>query len=98
MFAPMLNHVRVFFRAIGTRFLAALVFPTLVALLAVSFVDTNTKWSLVQEQLASAPIGQTTLVVTILVAVWSWMAGQALRPVWHEPLIRFLVRQPISRW
>lgn len=96
--ASMFIRSRVFFHVVGKPFLTGLVFPMLVALIAVSFADTNINWSLARERLASAPIWFPTLLATVLAATWCSMAGQALRPVWRRPMMGFLVRQPLSRW
>lgn len=91
-------NARVFFSVIGKPFFRRLILPLGLFLIAVSWLDPNTDWTALREQLASRAPWQVTIIFTILILFWSITAGRALRPVWNQPTIAFLVRQPIGRW
>lgn len=91
-------NTRVFFSVIGKPFFRRLILPLGLFLIAVSSLDPITDWTALREQLATRDPWQVTLIFTILVLFWSITAGRALRPVWSQPTIAFLVRQPIGHW
>ena len=63
-----------------------------------SSLDPVVDWTALREQLAALGPWKVTLVFTLLILFWSIIAGRALRPVWNQPTIAFLVRQPIGNW
>ncbi len=89
---------RVFFSTIGKPFFRRLILPLATFLMAVSLLDPNINWTALREQLATRDPWQVTLTFTLLLLFWSITAGLALRPVWSQPTIAFLVRQPIGHW
>ncbi len=91
-------NTRVFFSVIGKPFFRRLILPLGLFLLAVSSLDPIIDWTALREQLATRDPWQVTLIFTMLIVFWSITAGRALRPVWRQPTIAFLVRQPISHW
>jgi hypothetical protein len=91
-------NTRVFFSVIGKPFFRRLILPLGLFLLAVSTLDPMIDWAALREQLTTRAPWQVTLIFTVLIFSWSITAGRALRPVWRQPTIAFLVRQPISHW
>jgi hypothetical protein len=91
-------NTRVFFSIIGKPFFRRLILPLGLFLIAVSSLDPITDWTALREQLATRDPWQVTLLFTTLILFWSITAGRALRPVWGQPTIAFLVRQPIGHW
>jgi hypothetical protein len=91
-------NTRVFFSVIGKPFFRRLILPLGLFLIAVSSLDPNVDWTALREQLATRDPSQVTLIFTMLISFWSITAGRALRPVWSQPTIAFLVRQPIGHW
>lgn len=89
---------RVFLRVIGLPFYRRLVIPLSALLLVVTLADANTNWTALRDQLAASSPWEVTILFTVLVTVWGLAAGAALRPVWRQPAIAFLVRQPLTRW
>lgn len=89
---------RVFFSIVGKPFLRRLILPLALFLLVVSLLDPMIDWIALREQLATRDPWQVTLLFTLPILIWSIIAGRALRPVWNQPTIAFLVRQPISHW
>ena len=63
-----------------------------------SSLDPMIDWTALREQLATRDPWQVTLLFTLPILIWSIIAGRALRPVWNQPTIAFLVRQPIGHW
>ncbi len=91
-------NTRVFFSVIGRPFFRRLILPLGVFLMVVSSLDPSVDWSALREQLATQDPWQITLIFTTLNLFWSISAGRALRPVWSQPTIAFLLRQPIGHW
>ena len=89
---------RVFFTIVGKPFFRRLVLPLGLFLVVVSSLDPMIDWTALREQLATRSPWQVTLVFTLPMLFWSIIAGRALRPVWNQPTIAFLVRQPIGNW
>ena len=89
---------RVFFSIVGKPFLRRLILPLALFLLVVSSLDPMIDWSALREQLATRDSWQVTLLFTLPILFWSIIAGRALRPVWNQPTMAFLVRQPIGKW
>jgi hypothetical protein len=90
------KHQQVFYRVIGRPFLRALVLSFFAILLFVAMADANVRWTALRERIADASPLQRATLFTVLVVGWSIVAGRALRPVWRQPIIAFLVRQPLS--
>ena len=91
-------NTRVFSAVIGKPFFRRLILPLGLFLIIVSTIDPIIDWTALREQLATRDPWQVTLIFTLLILFWSITAGRALRPVWKQPTIAFLVRQPISHW
>ncbi len=91
-------NTRVFFSLIGKPFFRRLILPLATFLMAVSLLDPNVNWTALREQLATRDPWQVALTFTLLMLFWSITAGRALRPVWGQPTIAFLLRQPIGHW
>jgi hypothetical protein len=91
-------NTRVFSSVIGKPFFRRLILPLGLFLMAVSLLDPNIDWTALREQLATRDPWQVTLIFTMLILFWSITAGRALRPVWRQPTIAFLVRQPVGPW
>ena len=91
-------NTRVFFSIVGKPFFRRLILPLGLFLVVVSSLDPITDWTALKERLATRDPWQVTLVFTMLILFWSIIAGRALRPVWNQPTIAFLVRQPIGHW
>ena len=89
---------RVFFSIVGKPFFRRLILPLGLFLVVVSSLDPVVDWTALREQLAALGPWKVTLVFTLLILFWSIIAGRALRPVWNQPTIAFLVRQPIGNW
>ena len=89
---------RVFYHLVGRPFLSRLVLPLFGLLLGVALLDATTDWGAMRRQLASLLPWQRAMLFALLVLGWSLQAGRALRPLWRQPMIAFLVRQPFSRW
>jgi len=83
---------------VGRLFLRRLVLPFSVVLFLVTMADPIIDWTVLRQQIASAmPFAQASLFGSLFLG-WSLMAGFALRPIWRQPMIAFLVRQPLTRW
>lgn len=89
---------RVFFSVVGKPYFLRLILPLGLFLLIVSLLDPSIDWTALRAQLATREPWQVTLIFTTLLLSWSVTAGRALRPVWRQPTIAFLVRQPIGHW
>lgn len=93
----LLTH-RIFYVTVGRPFLRRLIPAFTIVLLVVVSVDAMVDWAAVRDGIASlAPLKRATLFTAGLTA-WGIAAGRALRPVWSDPMVGFLVRQPLSRW
>lgn len=92
------RNFRFFFVIFGRPFLLRLVWPLGLLLFALLQADAIVDWPGVRESLAAKEPWQVSLVITVLFLSWSFSAGRALRAVWRQPVIAFLVRQPMSRW
>jgi hypothetical protein len=72
----------------------------LVVLLFVALSDAVTDWTALRQQAALlGPWARPTVFVVLFVVLfvaWGLIAGHALRPVWRQPTIAFLVRQPLT--
>ncbi|HET6628570.1 MAG TPA: hypothetical protein VFG91_02220 [Woeseiaceae bacterium] len=88
---------RIFLAIFGRPFLLRLVWPLGLLLFAVSQADATVDWTAVRESLAMLEPWQLSLVITVLFLSWGVSAGRALSAVWRQPVIAFLVRQPMSR-
>ena len=88
----------VFFRLIGMPFYRRLVLPFALFLFVVSQADVVINWAQLREQLAGSSPWRVTALFATLFTVWGVIAGGSLRPIWRQPAIAFLVRQPLSRW
>lgn len=83
---------------VGRLFLRRLVLPFFVVLVLVTLADPIIDWTVLRQQIASVtPFAQALLFGSLFLG-WSLMAGFALRPIWRQPMIAFLVRQPLTRW
>jgi len=91
-------NTRVFFSVFGMPFLRRLILPLGVFLMAVTMLDPMTDWTALRAQLASRPAWQVALLFTLLMVTWGIAVGRALRPVWRQPVVSFLLRQPVGRW
>jgi hypothetical protein len=89
---------RVFAEVIGKPFLRGLIFPYFLFLLAISAADASTNWQATRQQVAHLPPAAKTLLFVSLILGWCVGAGRALRPVWRQKAIPFLIRQPIGPW
>jgi len=69
-------------------------------LLALSQLDAVVNWPLTKQRISVLPEWQIALMFTGVLMLWGFMAGAALKPAWHQPVVRFLLRQPITakRW
>ncbi len=67
-------------------------------LFVVVLADASVNWYALRNQLAIWPTLRLSALFTFLFLFWGLIAGKALAPVWGQPAIAFLVRQPISRW
>ena len=88
---------RVFYDVVGRPFLRGMTLPLLVFVLGVTLLDTNVDWAATRRELASLAPWQQAIVLSVLIVAWSMQAGRALRPVWRQRAVAFLVRQPIGR-
>jgi hypothetical protein len=70
----------------------------LVVLLFVALSDAVTDWTALRQQAILLDPWARTAVFVVFFLVWGWTAGHALYPVWHQPAIAFLVRQPLTWW
>jgi hypothetical protein len=91
------NH-GIFFRILGRRFLRVLVIPLFSILLAVTMADAIVDWGTLRGRIESMAPWRTAALLAALVLVWCLGAGRALRPIWHQPVIACLIRQPLSPW
>lgn len=91
-------NTRVFFSIVGKPFLRRLILPLALFLVVVSSLDPMIDWTALREQLATREPWQVTLLFTLPILIWCIIAGRALRPVWKQSTIAFLVRQPIGHW
>src|SRR6266571_1643185 len=89
---------RVFAEVIGRPFLQGLVFPYFLFLFLVAAADASTNWQAARRQVTHFSPWAKTAILVGLIAAWSLMAGRALRPVWRQQAISFLLRQPLSSW
>jgi len=89
---------RVFTEIIGKPLLRSLIFPYFLFMLAVSAADASTNWEALRLQVSTLPPPVRTFVFVGLISGWCLVAGRALRPVWRDKTIPFLVRQPIGSW
>ncbi len=89
---------RVFTEIIGKPFLRGLLFPYFLFLLAVSAADAGTNWEAQRLQMSTLPPAVRTPLFVGLICSWCLVAGRALRPVWRDKTLPFLVRQPMGPW
>ena len=89
---------RVFTVVIGKPFLRGLLLPYFLFLFLLSAADANTNWEAARRQVAMMPAAARTVLLVGMIAGWCFAAGRALRPVWRDKTIPFLVRQPIGPW
>lgn len=89
---------RVFYHVVGRLFLRRLVLPFFVFLIFVTLADPIIDWTVFRQQVASATVFAQASLFGSLFLGWSLLAGFALRPIWRQPMIAFLVRQPLTRW
>jgi hypothetical protein len=89
---------RVFTEIIGKPFLRGLLFPYFLFLLAVSAADSSTNWEAQRLQISTLPPAVRTSLFVGLICSWCLVAGRALRPIWRDKTIPFLVRQPMGPW
>jgi hypothetical protein len=82
---------------VGQPFLRALVLPLFVILLVVAMLDATVDWGQVRQQIAAQPPWLAATSLTGLMLAWSIVAGRALTTVWQARVMRFLVRQPLTR-
>lgn len=91
-------HTRVFFQLVGRPFYRRLILPLSMLLFIVIQADASTDWNALRKALATREPWEITTLFTGLFVFWGLTAGRALKAVWHQPAIAFLVRQPISHW
>lgn len=60
--------------------------------------DANIDWNVLRSALTTRKPWEITVLFTGLFVLWGLIAGRALKAVWHQPMVAFLVRQPISHW
>ncbi|HEY2404282.1 MAG TPA: hypothetical protein VGI23_28265, partial [Steroidobacteraceae bacterium] len=89
---------RVFTEIIGKPFLRGLLFPYFLFLLTVSAADASTNWEAQRLQMSTLPPAVRTPLFVGLIGSWCLVAGRALRPVWRNKTLPFLVRQPMGPW
>ena len=89
---------RVFFHVIGLPFHRRLVLPFASLLFVVLQLDAIINWDALRDQLVAAPRWYVAILFSALFTLWGVIAGRLLRPVWSQPAIAFLVRQPLSYW
>ncbi|MGH8192919.1 MAG: hypothetical protein ACREQ8_00770 [Woeseiaceae bacterium] len=94
----MSRNSRILFAVFGRPFFRRLALPLGLLLLGVSQADATVNWAGLRTHLEKSAAWQVTLLFTILFVSWSITAGRALGAVWRQPVIAFLVRQPMSRW
>ena len=87
---------RVFTEIIGKPLLRSLLFPYFLFMLAVSAADASTNWEALRLHMSTLPPPVRTCVFVGLISSWCLVAGRALRPVWRDKTIPFLVRQPLG--
>ena len=90
-----MRNQRIFFRILGRPYLRTLVVPLFSILLLVTMADATTDWAALRAALESAASWRTAALLTGLILGWSFAAGRAFAPVWRQPVIAFLVRQPL---
>ena len=89
---------QVFYHVVGRPFLRRLVFPCLVVLLFVVLADAIVDWNALRQQIMLLTPVDKTIAFVGLFLLWGLVAGRALAPIWHQPMIGFLLRQPLTRW
>lgn len=89
---------RVFFRIVGLPFYRRLLLPLSLMLACVYLVDASVDWTGLRAGIRSRGPASIAALFSSLFLVWGLIAGHALRPVWRQPVFRFLVRQPIGAW
>lgn len=75
-----------------------MILPLGMFLMAVSSLDPMVDWTVLRARLALRPPSQISFIFTLLFVSWSMAAGRALRPVWRQPAVSFLLRQPVGGW
>lgn len=89
---------RVFFHVIGLPFHRRLVLPFASLLFVALQLDAVINWEALRDQLAAGSPWHVAILFSALFTLWGVIAGRLLRPVWRQPAIAFLVRQPLSYW
>lgn len=88
--------LRVFYHVVGRPFARGLVMPLFGVLFSLAMADAVIDWHALRAQAVMLSPPVAALAFTAAVFVWSSIAGHALRPVWAQHTIRFLVRQPLT--
>lgn len=70
--------------------------PLFGVLLGIAMADAVTDWHALRAQAASLSAPVAAFAFAAVIFAWSSIAGQALRPVWEQRMIRFLLRQPLT--
>jgi len=91
-------HTRVFFQLVGRPFYRRLILPLSMLLFIVVQADANIDWDALRSALTTRKPWEITALFTGLFVFWGLTAGRALKAIWHQPTIAFLIRQPISHW
>lgn len=60
--------------------------------------DAIVDWGTLRARIGSMAPWRTAALLSALVLAWSLVAGRAFRPIWHQPVIAYLIRQPLSQW
>ena len=87
-----------FLRTVGKPFLRALVIPFFAVLLSAYMADAVVDWYALRARVAALPGWHQSALITALILGWGLIAGKALQPVWRQPFLAFLVRQPLRAW
>ncbi len=89
---------RIFYHVVGRPFLRGLVLPCFMVIFFIAAADASIDWEALRQQVMLLPPWMITALFAGLFLGWSVAAGLVLRPIWRQPMIAFLVRQPLTRW
>ncbi|MEO0973292.1 MAG: hypothetical protein AAFX85_09365, partial [Pseudomonadota bacterium] len=88
----------VFLRIVGLPFHRRLLPGTVALFAGVALADPMIDWHYLREMLEGTAPGPLTVMLVLPLAAWSWLAGEALAPLWPLAAVRLLRRQPLERW
>lgn len=89
---------RIFHVTVGRPLLRGLVAPFTAVLLLALLADAQVDREAVAREISRAGAAEKTALFTGLFMAWGITVGRALRPIWQQPMIAFLIRQPMNRW